>query len=122
MESFVLWSLRVWPARGLNGSENWTWTVAQRRRIEAAEIKLLRSTNNKFLFMNTSKGTQNSWSVQWIHMWILLPCPTAKIHVNLTDINHTTDDNLEGNKETNTDDISYQLFSLLQVKLLKTAN
>lgn len=50
------------------------------------------------------------------------PCPTAKIHVNLTDRNHTTDDNLEGNKETNTDYISYQLFILLQVKLLKTAN
>lgn len=51
------------------------------------------STYNKSLFMNTSEGTQNSWSVQCTHVWILLPCPTAQIHVNLTETNDTTDKN-----------------------------
>jgi hypothetical protein len=80
------------------------------------------STNNKFLFMNTSKGTQNSRSVQCTHVWILLPCPTAQIHVSLTETSDTTDKNQADNNETKTDIISHRLFILLQVKFLKTAN
>jgi hypothetical protein len=36
-----LYNTLVWPTF-LYGSENWTLTASQRRRIEAAEIKLLR--------------------------------------------------------------------------------
>jgi hypothetical protein len=72
--------------------------------------------------MNMSKGTQNSWSVQCTHVWILLPCPTAQINVNLTETSDTTDKNQAGNKKTKTDVISHRLFILLQVKFLKTAN
>lgn len=75
-----------------------------------------------FLFMNTSKGTPNSWFVQCIHVWILLPCPTAQIHVNFIETNDTTDKNQADNKDTKTDYISHQLFILLQVKFLKSAN
>ena len=51
------------------------------------------STNYKFIFINTSKGNQNSWPVQCTHVWILFPCPSAQIHANLTATNDTTDEN-----------------------------
>jgi hypothetical protein len=55
-------------------------------------------------------------------VWILLPCPTAQINVNLTETSDTTYKNQADNKETKTDVISHRLFILLQVKFLKTAN
>jgi len=43
-------------------------------------------------------------------------------HVNFIETNDTTDKNQADNKDTKTDYISHQLFILLQVKFLKSAN